>query len=323
MKRRRAAWSRALALISLLLGGCRGTARDDYVPYVSGAFSVVYTPPGSSYLNDHTLARGPDGTWHLYGTTNASQAAPGKEDDLLHAVAPSLLGPWTSRDPILRLRTDLHEAVLWAPYVFEQHPGAWVMLYWGGWNSPNPADGSRGLRRARSADLSTWERLERSTDPADYLPGGRDPFVLRVNGSFLLYSVSVDAQLHGQIVVSISDDLLGKAWSEPSPVLTDPVASFDWGNLESPCVVPYGGQYYLFVTRSGRGPIDYVRTNVFRSRDPTHFTWQPIADLRAHAAEIIFDAGRYYITSSGWTSAVGEENRGLSIAPLQWASQTR
>ena len=284
---------------------------------------MVYTPPGSNYLNDHTLAHGPDGAWHLYATTNDSEGTPSEENDIAHAVAPSLLGPWTAREPVMHLRADLHEAVLWAPYVFEPRPHAWLMVYWAGWNSPRPAKGLPGLRLARSEDLSSWRRVEVGSEPANSLPGGRDPFALRVGDQYLLYSVGVDEQQHGQIVVSASNDPLGRTWSELSPVLTDPVPSFDWGNLESPFVVPYEGQYYLFVTRTGRGHIDYVRTNVFRSPDPRHFEWRPITDLRAHAAEIVVDAGRYYITSAGWTSSIGETNRGLSIAPLAWAREAQ
>ncbi|HEX5661535.1 MAG TPA: hypothetical protein VFX59_30305, partial [Polyangiales bacterium] len=63
-------------------------------------------------------------------------------------------------------------------------------------------------------------------------------------------------------------------------------------------------------------------TNVFRSSDPTRFDWAPITDIRAHAAEVIFSSKTgFWISSAGWTSNVGEVNRGLSLAELRWAEE--
>ncbi len=146
--------------------------------------------------------------------------------------------------------------------------------------------------------------------------------VLPYNGSWLLYSVGVDAGNHGQIVVSTNTDLANATgWSAPVPVVTDPVPNYPWGNLESPFVVLYDQQYYLFVTRTANDDLDYSRTYVFRSPDPTQFDWDPITEIEAHAAEIVVDNGSYYITSAGWPSYIGQQNRGLSIAHLQWARQ--
>ena len=45
-----------------------------------------------------------------------------------------------------------------------------------------------------------------------------------------------------------------------------------------------------------------------------------VARLRklGFVAEVIEDDGRWFITSAGWTSEVGQDNRGLSIARLAW-----
>jgi arabinan endo-1,5-alpha-L-arabinosidase len=106
-------------------------------------------------------------------------------------------------------------------------------------------------------------------------------------------------------------------------VLTDPVPAEPWrrGNVQSPYVVKYDGAYYLFVTRKSLSPVDYVRTNVFCSANPLSFEWRPIADLRAHAAEVVVDGDQWFITSAGWTKAIGEMHRGLSLAPLEWAER--
>ena len=278
------------------------------VPFVAGTFSVVYVPSGGRYLNDHTLVLGPDGTWHVYGITDESTGMPFAERQVLHAVAPGVMGPWTERSDVLVATGD--ESVIWAPFAFQREQGQWTMYYWAGTDEPM-LPYRRGLRRCDSVDLVTWARRpERAV-------GGRDPFVLRVGGRWLLYSVDVDQDSRGRIVVSESDDLV--QWTDPSVVITDPVPSFGWGNLESPFVVAYGGSYFLFLTRTGMSEVDYSRTLVFRSRDPLHFDWQPITDLRAHAAEIVhLPDDEWFVTSAGWTSAVGE-NRGLSIARLEWA----
>lgn len=277
------------------------------VPYLVGDFRRVFAPANGRYLNDHTLARADDGRWHLYGITHTSAASPQEERSLLHATAPSLLGPWEERPDVLTATGD--EQVLWAPFVFRPEGAPWRMIYWGGTNEA-AAVPVRGLRVAVSDDLERFTRIEpRAT-------GGRDPFVLRADGRWLLFSVSVSSAAHGQIVVSESDDLT--RWSDGQVVIEDPVPSFAWGNLESPFVVRVAGAWYLFLTRTGESHADYNRTLVFRSDDVRRFAWQPLTELRTHAAEVIDDHGVWYITAAGWTSELGALNRGLSVARLGW-----
>lgn len=274
------------------------------VPFVDGAFAHVFQPSGTRYLNDHTVVRGPDGRWHLFGITHTSLGMPFAERSLLHAVAPNLDGPWSELPDALRTEGD--EQALWAPFVFEASPGRWVMYYWG-------ATPEQRVQRADSEDLSRWIRVPRSA------PGGRDPFVLRVGSEWLLYSVGVSAASRGQILVASSADL--ETWSQVSVALEDPVPCFAWGNLESPTVVERGGVYYLFVTRTSASSIDYARTVVMASRDPRRFAWAPVTELLSHAAEVVFDGPHAFLTSAGWTSRVGERWRGLSITRLGWAAR--
>jgi len=288
-------------------GADAGGVRRTPVPYIDGEFTRVYAPPNGRYLNDHTLVQAPSGGWHLYGITHESPGKPFAERQLLHATASSLLGPWTPQRDVLTAVGD--EQVLWAPHVFARAPGAWTMYYWAG-SSETMQPYRRGLRRADSTDLVNYTRVDA---PAT---GGRDAFVLREGDRWLMYSVGVSASNLGQIVASSSTDL--RVWTDPVVVLEDPVPSFGWGNVESPSVVRYDGAWYLFVTRTSKAHIDYVRTVVFRSDDPTRFAWRPLTDIRAHAAEVLVIDGRWWITSSGWTVRVGESNRGLSVAPLGW-----
>jgi beta-fructofuranosidase len=283
-------------------GGERDAMRPSVaVPVMTGAYQRVYRPQGARYLNDHTLVRGPDGVWHVYGITHESQGMPHAERSFLHATSLALEGPWADQPDILM--TTGSESVLWAPYVFEREPGRWTMFYWGG--TPD-----NRIQRADSTDLVHWTRIPMTAT------GGRDPFALRVGDRWYLYSVGASASAHGQILVSTSTDLF--MWTTPTVAIEDPVPVFGWGNLESPVLVPYDGAYYLFLTRTTTAQIDYARTLVFRSSSLTRFAWEPLTELRGHASEVFLYDGRWYITSAGWTSSVGEENRGLSIAPLEW-----
>jgi hypothetical protein len=161
------------------------------------------------------------------------------------------------------------------------------------------------------------------------VPGGRDPFAIRIDDAWWIYSVGVrgaGSDFFGQIVMTRIHDLDDRAEvsaATTSVVLEDPVAQPDipWGNLESPFVVPFEGKYYLFVTRTGPAQTDYVRTMVFRSNDPARFEWDPITEIFSHAPEIVHDGDRWFITSAGWTANVGEMSRGLLVAPLRWARQ--
>lgn len=281
-------------------GECR--VADTYpLPVINGSFQRVFTPPGTRYLNDHTIVRGRDGVYHLYGITHESVGMPHAERSLLHATARSLGGPWRAEDDILTVMAP--KVVLWAPFAFEHQPDRWVMYFWGG--TPDNL-----IQRADSIDLSVWTRV---ATPAR---GGRDPFVIRLGNRWYLYSVGVSPRFHGQIVLSTSENLI--EWSNPQVVIEDPHPSFEWGNLESPTVVQLGRFYYLFLTRTSESPLDYARTMVFASQDPATFVWQPITEILAHAAEVFVDDGHWMITSSGWTSRLGERWRGLSVANLRW-----
>jgi len=282
-----------------------GEGEAPWVPYLDGVFRRVYTPPGTRYLNDHTIVRGADGLFHLYGITEESPVMPFDERNLLHAVASSLHGPWSPRPDILR--AEAPENVLWAPFAFERSPGQWTMYYWG-------QTSDQMIRRADSVDLDRWTRVDSP------VPGGRDPFVMRVGDHWFIYSVGArptgDGHSNGQIVLATSTDLVH--WSEPVTVVQDPDPSFIQGNLESPTVVAWQRGYYLFVTRTGEDPIAYMKTFVLYSDDPTHFAWSPVTEIQAHAAEVLTHDGSWFITSAGWTANVGERWRGLSLARLGW-----
>lgn len=127
-----------------------------WVPYVDGAFTRVFRPSTTRYLNDHTLIRGPDQRWHLYGITHDSTGMPHAERSLLHATATALDGPWREEPDILMSMGD--ERVLWAPFVLPIETNRWAMYFWAG--TPD-----NRTQRADSTDLLRWTRDPRSVVP--------------------------------------------------------------------------------------------------------------------------------------------------------------
>lgn len=251
--------------------------------------------------NDHTVVRGKDGRWHIFGITGPEGVGVvhGGEFQSLHIVSPGSdvsMEPdsWVEEPKVLRPTDRPGETLqFYAPCAL-WHGGRCLMFY-----SP------REIRYATSADLYTWE----PQGTAFPVPGStRDPMVLKVGGAFIMY-LCTDG---GQIVCWTSPDLL--QWAEGGVVYqhANPAAA-----CESPFVVALGGIFYLFYTiyDGTHGNYDN-RTYVYASEDPLSFPdSQWVADLPAHAPEVFADDdGKWYITSVEWP------NRGISIARLDWVS---
>ncbi len=277
------------------------------IPQINGSLERVFTPVGTRYLNDHTLFKHPGtGVWHLFGITDTSTGDPWSELEILHATATSPVSTtWTTQPDALTAQGT--ETGLWAPHVFVQPNGKYGMVLYIG-NSDPMLD---GLWLAESTDLNTWTRTTQR------FPGGRDPFMYKLGSTWYLYSVGVTAGCQGQILVSTSTNFT--TWTTPTAVITDPVASFCWGNLESPTLYRRAtNEYYLFLTRSGTSPVSYNRTMVFYSNNLTSFSWVPVTQFYAHASEIVTDGTKIYLTSAGWPYNVGEEMRGFSLVEMRW-----
>jgi hypothetical protein len=283
----------------------------NYWPGASTGVERVFTPANGRYLNDHNFFRTSAGVWHLFGITSSDPTGnPWTEYTFIHATATSPSGPWTEQPDIVPDGNNM--VPKWAPFVVERSAGQYSMFY-------KHNDGT--TRRADSTDLMTF------TDTGYTAPGGRDPMLLKVGSTWYLYSVGANGSCQGQITYSTSTDLIN--WTSPVALITDPVPSYCWGNVESPHVVYYQQQYYLFVTRTGPATFPatnhdpgYFRTYVFRSTTPTGFTgWSPITQLWGHATEVVLNPANstYFMSSCGWPSEVGEAQRGLSIASVRWA----
>ena len=132
--------------------------------------------------------------------------------------------------------------------------------------------------------------------------------LLRDAGGWLLYYSRVVRQddRRSAVFVRRSPDLLH--WLGARLVHVQDTAADFGRDAESPFVVAYGGCYYLFVCCAAAG---YRDTRVYVSETPYAFT-QEIARLDVHAAEVVCDEGKWFISDSGWDKC------GLYAAPLEW-----
>lgn len=282
-----------------------------------GAFAKIYDPSvGESkpfYINDHTVVRGADGTWHLFGITHAEPANALDEKSFAHATAPSLKGPWTKQPAALVANSALGETVLWAPYVMREGD-TYYMFYCGGGSDHTKYQ----IRLATSTDLKTWTRESAPlfTDGYD----ARDPMVLRVGDQWVLYYTANSSPASGNHVVAYRTSTDLRHWGEKKIAFTHPDTGTYGGPTESPFVVQRGDDYYLFIgPRDGYDDgAEYSDTAVYHSKDPLHF--EPsgqVYNFPSHAAEVVVDTdGAYYATHSGWGQG------GVFLAPLSWEPTT-
>ncbi|MGH8794830.1 MAG: family 43 glycosylhydrolase, partial [Stackebrandtia sp.] len=259
------------------------------------------------YLNDHCTIRAADGAWHLFSIIGDT-APPGQvpdsavEDNIAHATAPDLNGPWTTQPHALTTDPNYHgEDHLWAPHVIE-HDGVYYMFYSAG------GAGGEGwaVNLATSTDLSDWTR---SQDGPLFRHGSaaRDPMVLRVGDEWVMYYTEVDDARHHIVAARTSPNLYD--WSEPRAVYTDAITDENVSVTESPFVVERDGWWYLFIgTRNG-----YVGADVFASQDPFAFRLEGYAGhVPAHCAEVVHDGENWWVTAAGWFQD------GLHLGALEW-----
>lgn len=303
---------RYLLVSVILFGSVSGNSQDKKTQPVlsAGKFVKIFDQSigekDSWYINDHTFIKGPDGKWHMFGITGRDAPHKWDESYFAHAVADKINGPWIKKPYALSVRQDLHETVLWAPHIIKEGD-TYYMFYCGG----DPDHRRYQINLATSKDLYEWTRYPGNplfTDGYD----GRDPFLFRdeFNSRWILYYTATSKPEGGHRIVAAktSKDLVD--WSKDRYVVFKDTARGTWGgNTESPFVIQRGDWFYLFM-----GPgANYKTTKVYKSRDL--FNWDmsdEAAELTSHAAEIVFDNGKWYISSCG----LGQG--GLYLAPMYW-----
>ena len=215
-----------LVCISVVLAGLAqtGLAGAERALVEAGKFTEVFDPKAGERdpwcINDHTIIRGPDGTWHLFGITHILPVDffrdPGK--NLLHATAQTLTqSPWHKEAFAVLANWDKHkEWFFWAPHVI-RHEGLYYMFVCVG----NSQGHQYRIHLLTSKDLWHWERSPANpllTDGFD----ARDPNVLRSGKEWILYYTATSKPEGGNHIVACvtSQDLLH--WGGRKVVFTHP-----------------------------------------------------------------------------------------------------
>lgn len=279
-------------------------------PRIASEWRVLFRPEkNGNYVNDHSLVKGPDGKWHLYGITSFD-GNPSNERYFVHGVGESLEDEFTEVGRAIDRGT-----LAWAPCVINKDEN-YYMFY-----GPSPTS------LAVSFDMYEWFGTNVTLKNEPLMGAHRDHFVLKIDENKYLMYVSGICNKRGAVSCFSSSDLL--TWNFENFALTsgenaplDPA----WGAFESPFVVKKDGLYYLFVTYTDCSSANYNDTLVFCSEDPKSFGEyngevggaKPIERIFAHAGEILEENGRYYITTCGWNRKPIPHKGAVSVARLEW-----
>ena len=274
----------------------------DSKTYISGETYYKWQP------NDHTFIKGPKGCWHCFGVTRPNDVLDDEtyeaEGLSFHALAPA---------------GDLEEAFL--PETWVDQPKFSVA---GSGEAPHAIkigdsykliSSSKG--QASSMDLYNWK----DNGKLQIKDGIRHPNILYWEGTYYLVRCNNRA-----VNIVTSTDFLN--WTDPINIFEAPVESWQ---CESPTLIRYNNSFYLFWCLRDTSPsrekllalykdhapwsYDY-RTFVYVSETPTDFNnTKPIAQLKAHAPEILQDEkGNWFISSADYP------RRGINLARLEWKS---
>lgn len=266
------------------------------------------------YINDHCFIQDQSGTWHLFGISNtASPIEPLHEDQFIHATATELTqSPWQKHPFALQTNTTVGESQLWAPHIFFKD-GIYHMFYCAGSQFSSL---EYRMHLATSTDLFHWTRHDANPLFTDFYDA-RDPMILQYGDQYIMYYTANSERNNGNYIVAYrtSPDLIN--WSPRKTAFTHSSSGNSGGPTESPFVVPYDGQFYLFIgpeylnTSSDE---NYRRTAIYRSSNPFHWDRDDrITSVRSHAAEIIYDMkNNWYVSHCGWFYD------GVYVAPLEW-----
>ncbi|MBO5315279.1 MAG: family 43 glycosylhydrolase [Clostridia bacterium] len=280
------------------------------IPHITGDWKILFKPKkNGNYVNDHSIVKGADGKWHLYGITSF-EGVPSQERYFVHGVGDSLDIPFDEVG-----RSIDRGTLAWAPCVINK--GENYYMFYG----PSPTS------LAVSFDMFEWFGTNVCLKDEPLMGAHRDHFVLKIaEDKYLMYVVGV-YQKRGAVSCFSSSDLV--TWQFEKFALTSGTEAPlkpAWGAFESPFVVKKDGLYYLFVTYTDCSDSTYNDTLVFCSDDPMHFgsycgdkdAAVPITKLQAHAAEVIEQNGNYYITTCGWNTKPNPNRGAVSIARLEW-----
>ena len=145
------------------------------IPYIASDWRVLFRPQiHGDYINDHSVVKGPDGNWHLFGITSFGTGSY-QERYFAHGVGPSLESVFEEGP-----RTIDRGTAAWAPGVIEKD-GIYYMFY-----GPSPTS------LAVSFEMYEWFGTPVTLKNEPLMGAHRDHFVLKLDdGSYLMYVVGV------------------------------------------------------------------------------------------------------------------------------------
>ncbi len=282
------------------------------IPKITGEWQLLFRPERcGNYINDHSIIKDRDGKWHLFGITSM-EGIPSYERYFVHAVSENGLYGSVMEEKG-RVIDDGTRA--WAPCVIG-NDDKYYMYY-----------GPSLTKMAVSADLTEWMGYEINMIGAPPMACNRDHFVMKLNDYTWIMYVSGVKDGYGAVACLVSNDLC--SWRFVQYALTSdgnaPLRPA-WGAFESPYVVKRGDMYYLFVTYTDCNIENYQNTLVFASQKPYDFgnyngdnhKDMVVAQLHAHACEVIKDGEDYYITTCGWNGKGIPIEGAAAIARLEW-----
>lgn len=299
-----------------------------YTPQLAGSFTTLFSPTQpapAGYMNDHTVFQGPDGVWHIIGISGGGS---GHEKSFATATRTSLTsGTWTEGPVIAQYTSSTGEALdAWAPYALNDN-GKTYLFY------RSNRDGQHTLEILVSSDpaRSTWTRMEGITAPGLADTHFRDPMVMKVGSTYLLYATGgPSGGRNSALSVFESTDLVH--WTldaKPGLTISGSATEVSWGSVESPFVFKHGDYYYLSTTLTSSDLATYHDTMIIRSKDPRDFgdfngvtatgAGTFVTELPLHAPEYVQDgSGNWFVTTAGWKdqSIWDAAKNGVAIAPL-------
>ena len=282
------------------------------IPVITSPWRLLFEPKScGNYVNDHCLIRDAKNDWHLFGITS-TEVGPDTERYFVHAQSKTLT---EEMKEINRVVDDGNRA--WAPcVVFEK--GIYYMYY-----------GPGITKLAVTNDPLHWMGHQVNVTGNPPMAVNRDHAIIKVGDTWLMYASGVKDD-YSCVSLLTSKDLIN--WQFHGYALTssgDAPLNPSWGAFESPYVLERDGMYYLFITYTDCAMDNYHNMLVFCSADPYSFgdysqskhDDMVIATLHSHAGEVIFDQGKYYLTTCGWRDHGTPFEGGVAIAELKFVDR--
>lgn len=261
-----------------------------------GKWKQIFEPDKlCRYINDHTIFEDQNNSFHLLGTSSKKNYAIFRERSFLHAVAEKFAGLY--KEERLIFQSIPHRGIKISPYVYFDKGHQEYHLFFG------PGK----ISHCVSADGRDWQYKNIAIKTA--WPFTRDPAIIKYKNKYLMYLTGS----RNRVVVYESNNLDDWEYVGAALKLGRSAPTSINSASESPTVIEYHGQFYLFTTIVP-GILgtrkNYNKTLIFRSSDPLDFgiyqgknkpTPNLVGELEAHAPEVFVRDDRIFYTTCGWT----------------------